>query len=821
MSNSIGEPHVSSFAQSGVPPAAPGVPAFSRPGLWRATLDHAGWVLASAAVAALLAALYAWSLPSLYQADVVLRPETDEVRGFSGRKPGNGSQVADLDLAALTSRAVLTAVVRDNRLDIVAAGHQLPVAGPLWARLKGAVSGSPVAPPLGALAQYAWGGEQISVGEFELPEAMLNQRLALTALDGTHYRLVGPDGHALLAGEVGQLAQAGGIALRVTRLSARPGTGFVLMRRDEVSAVDALARTLVVDDRTRERDPGSGLAGVAGAPAAASAGEGVRIAWRDPDRRLAVAVVGDIARSYVESQVRHRSDEAARTLAFVNAELPRVRAELEMAEGALARYRAHAGSMQPTQDAQSYLSGSIEYQRQISALGLERARLLRQYMPESQEVRAIDQQIAQLKGDRRMLDSRLQGLSEAERESVSLTRDVKVAEDTYMSLRNRAQMLSLTKSDSRSDVQLLDAAAVPLIPAGPDRLLISGAGALLGLLLGGGGAWLAARARFHMADAVTLERNCALPIVGEICFSPEQARLERQPPAQACLAAGAAPAAAPVPLLLGNATPALPQLVARTMHGLPVLSPLVATAAAAACVPAAPATPLHDRHLLARQHPHALAVEGLRGLRAALHFSMDTAENVIVAMTSATAGAGKTFNAINLAVLAAEAGWRVLIVDADLRRGDVAARFGQPASPGLADLLGGRVSLQQTIRPTAVSGLSLLAAGTPPGNPSELLMLPALRDTLQRCDESYDLVIVDTPPVLAVADATLVSRLAGATILVVRADDTPEEKVAEALKRLERAQARLIGGVLNGIRPRRGSHADTSAYLHRSAEHAI
>lgn len=650
------------------------------------------------------------------------------------------------------------------------------------------------------------------------------------------------------------------MVLRVDRLVARPGTVFSLRHRDEASAVEQLARTLSVVPR-------------------GAAGDGWQIAWRDTDRHRVAAVVNDIARTYVERQAAYRQQEAERALAFVQGELPRVRAELEQAEGALARYRARSGSLQPTQEAQSYLSGSIEYQRQISALRVERARLLRYFTGESQEVRAVDAQIAQLDGDRRRLDSRLHGLSEAERESVALTRDVRVAEDTYMRLRNREQALMLARADRGGEVRLLDPAVVPVLAAGPPRARIAAAGGASGLLVGAALAMLLRRRRGRMADAATLEGRFHLPVLGEIVYSPEQLRLEREAPATVALThertpvllAHALPRAGMDPVMGGvdadvvhaatghgahlrgsdptrqgndeaangvdgangaNGAEAADAQAGSTADGatdewcglslagpepepprhagvpgtwmrhdafrrppLPVAMPgpppamtamtvmtampsstAVSPMAALAPVGAPRTTVLHDRYLLARRAPDALAVETLRSLRAALHFILASAPNGVLAMTSATAAAGKTFGAINLATLA------------------------------------------HVMQPTAVAGLALLPAGAPPRNPAELLMLPALRDTLQSCDASFDLVIVDTPPVLAVADATFVSHLAGATLLCVRADDTPADKVAEAVRRLHLAGARLVGSVLNAVdADHAGRHAETRDFLRRGA----
>lgn len=827
-------------------------------------------------VGAVAAALYAWSLAPVYSADAVVRPAASDTRALMGNLTGRDTGAEPIDTGFLTSRTVLGRVVRDNGLDIEAAPRQVPVLGALWAlwALSAPAPQGVAAPPplVGAVAgldRFGWGGEAIAIGRFEVgradgvdggEERGDNRVLTLVAGGSGRYRVESADGRLLLTGTVGETARGAGMVLRVDRLVARPGTVFSLRHRDEASAVEQLARTLSVVPR-------------------GAAGDGWQIAWRDTDRHRVAAVVNDIARTYVERQAAYRQQEAERALAFVQGELPRVRAELEQAEGALARYRARSGSLQPTQEAQSYLSGSIEYQRQISALRVERARLLRYFTGESQEVRAVDAQIAQLDGDRRRLDSRLHGLSEAERESVALTRDVRVAEDTYMRLRNREQALMLARADRGGEVRLLDPAVVPVLAAGPPRARIAAAGGASGLLVGAALAMLLRRRRGRMADAATLEGRFHLPVLGEIVYSPEQLRLEREAPATVALThertpvllAHALPRAGMDPVMGGvdadvvhaatghgahlrgsdptrqgndeaangvdgangaNGAEAADAQAGSTADGatdewcglslagpepepprhagvpgtwmrhdafrrppLPVAMPgpppamtamtvmtampsstAVSPMAALAPVGAPRTTVLHDRYLLARRAPDALAVETLRSLRAALHFILASAPNGVLAMTSATAAAGKTFGAINLATLA------------------------------------------HVMQPTAVAGLALLPAGAPPRNPAELLMLPALRDTLQSCDASFDLVIVDTPPVLAVADATFVSHLAGATLLCVRADDTPADKVAEAVRRLHLAGARLVGSVLNAVdADHAGRHAETRDFLRRGA----
>lgn len=747
---------------------------------------------ALAAAGALVGALYGGALPSVYEADARVRMLGAGAAPWHDSAGGTGA----FEPRLLTSRALLAPVVRAQGLDIEAAPLTMPWLAAAWSWLArpGADDGLLPAPWL-APARYGWGGERIVIERFDVPEAMLNQPFVIEVGDAGHFRLLGPDGAGLLHGRTGATAgtspaaPGGGVSLRVGRFTARPGTRFTLVRRDAASAVAALAGTLTVGAERRDMAPGSAAASSdsSGVP-----GDELRIAWRDADPRRASAVVNAVADAFVAAHARQHNEQASRTLAFVESELPRVRADLEQAEQALARHRARAGSMAPSQEAQSYLSGSIEYQRQISALRMERARLLRRYTPENQEVRAIDDQIEQLRQDRRSLDGRLQNLSEAERNQVSLARDVRVAEETYMTLRRQAQWLGLAESDATSNVQLLDRAVLPMVPAGPPRVAITAGGAALGLLLGLAVATARRRLATGVSSAAAVEAGLELPVVCEIVFSPEQRALEHR--------AGTA-----------RRLPALPGTEAEHRPEIDGTADGPADGAATAG--------LRDQFLLARQHPDALAVECLRTLRTALRLGLLAEGRRTVAMTSPGTGAGKTFGVVNLAVLAAEAGMRVLLVDADLRRGGVARHFGVADAPGLSAVLAGRSSVADAVRPSGTPGLWLLVAGTPPSNPSELLTGPCLREMMAAGAERFDLVLVDTPAVLAVSDAMLVCHVTSATLLFLRAGKTSEADAAEALRQLGRAGAHVVGGVLNGVSERAAGrlHCEETRRLARAS----
>jgi receptor protein-tyrosine kinase len=211
----------------------------------------------------------------------------------------------------------------------------------------------------------------------------------------------------------------------------------------------------------------------------------------------------------------------------------------------------------------------------------------------------------------------------------------------------------------------------------------------------------------------------------------------------------------------------------------------------------------------ARLHPLTLGappdsahVEAFRRLRTNLQF-LDRPHRVMV-VTSAVSGEGSTTTACNLALALADAGYRVLLIDLNLRRPSVRRYMELPPGPGVADVLAGRASMQQALRRWIVGGLDVLPAGPVPPNSSELLASPAADAMLDDVGKHYSFVILDVPALLPVADAAAVAARADGAVLVVRYGKTSEEQVAGAVSALGVVQAPVLGIALTGTpAPRR------------------
>lgn len=210
--------------------------------------------------------------------------------------------------------------------------------------------------------------------------------------------------------------------------------------------------------------------------------------------------------------------------------------------------------------------------------------------------------------------------------------------------------------------------------------------------------------------------------------------------------------------------------------------------------------------ILALTKPDDLVIEALRSLRTSLHFGMLDATTNTVLLTSAAPGAGKSFTAVNLATVAAQAGQKVCIVDADLRKGYLRRYFGKEKdAPGLAELLAKEKTLEEVLIQGPVEGLSIITTGRYPPNPSELLMRAEFETLLQTLNDRFDLIIIDGPPALAVTDPVVIGRYTGATILIARHLETMMGEIEAVRRTFETAGVKITGAILNGYKMAEGA----------------
>lgn len=723
-------------APAALPPRAP----FSLVDLLRTIFVKRALVLAVTISALAISGAYLFFTPPMFESSVVLQMEErrqkltglEDLSGFLS----DAASPAETEIEIIRSRTLLGAVVDALGLDVEATPRRVPLIGAALARRWGGTA--PAAARFG-LARYGWGGERIHVERLQVPDDLLGERLVLTALDGGRYRIETPEGTLLAEGVTGERASGGSgpseIEVLVAELVARPGTEFSLLKRDRAAVVSELRAALRVRETGRKT--------------------GVLVAsYEGQDPREVTDTLNAIAETYLRRNVDRKSAEAAQMLAFLESQLPLLKANVEEAEGALNVFQREKRSVDISQETEAMLARAVRNETALQELKLQLTDLRQRFTESHPSVVATQQKIARMQDERAALDQQMRGLPERELDSARLTRDVKVASELYVLILNKAQEIKVARSGVIGNVTVLDVAETPRRPAWPRARVVLALGLLLGLGLGVAAALVRSAFEVGAEDPDEIEARTGLPVFVMVPHSDAEVRLDRSS---------------------GRAKGAF-------------------------------------RPALAEAEPTDLAIEGLRSLRTALQFALVEARNNVISLGAPAPGVGKSFVSVNLAHLLASAGKRVLLVDGDLRRGRLHRYFSLERAPGLSDVLSGAVTLDAALRRTTIDHLHVLSTGHIPPNPAELLASHRFQQLLVALSQRYDLVLVDTPPVLAVTDPALVARHAGVNLLVLRAGAHSMHEIVHAVKQLNQAGVRLQGAILNEVESGRSRYAGTGRY---------
>lgn len=453
-------------------------------------------------------------------------------------------------------------------------------------------------------------------------------------------------------------------------------------------------------------------------------------------------ILDDILRTYVRQNVELRSAEAENTLKFLETQLPALKREMDVAEAAYNAYRQSRGSLDLNLETQSVLQSLVEVDNQIVALKQERDELRQSFTAEHPRVQAVDQRLQRLRERRNQFDADVNKLPDTQQKVLRLARDVEVSTTLYTDLINTAQQLRVSKAGTVGDVRVLDQSAVSREPVGLKAPAVLAIAALFGIIASLGAVWVIRTLRVVVEDPETIESQLGLPVYATIPHSPEEAAIVRR---------------------------------AKSSKGV------------------------KSGELLAIRNPEDDAVESLRGLRTTIHFALMDAPHNSLLITGSSPGLGKSFISKNLGAVLANAGQRIVIIDADLRKGHINKEFGLRRETGVSEYVAGSVKLEDIVKPTSVPNLWVVTTGQIPPNPSELLMHQRFEQMLDMLGEQFDTLIVDAPPILAVSDAAIIGRLTGATLMVARAGRHPLAELEQAVRRLNHAGVAVKGFVFNDL----------------------
>ncbi|EGQ9280605.1 polysaccharide biosynthesis tyrosine autokinase [Vibrio vulnificus] len=473
----------------------------------------------------------------------------------------------------------------------------------------------------------------------------------------------------------------------------------------------------------------------------------LQLSFEGENRKQIGELLNHISQTYFLQNVERNSAEAEKSLTFLKGHLPDIKTSLTTAEDTLNRFRQDNESIDLGLEAKSTLDVMVKLEAQLNELTFKESEISQRFTKDHPAYRSLLDKRETLLKERERLNQQVQKLPKTQREVLRMTRDVEVNQQIYIQLLNKVQELSIIKAGTVGNVRILDEAQSYAKPVKPKKPLIVVLATLLGGMLSV--ALVLVKAALHRG----VENPDEIEQIGlSVYASVPKSNLQLE----------------------------LANKLARKKRNT-------------------------DLTLLAESNPADLSIEALRGLRTSLHFAMMEAKNNVLMISGPAPGIGKSFVSTNFAAVAAKTGQKVLLIDADMRKGYLQQCFGLNWENGLSDLLSGKITRDVAVQSAKVENLDIITRGQVPPNPSELLMHPRFKELVDWASENYDLVIIDTPPVLAVTDPSIVGAIAGTTLMVARFGQNTVKEIDVARSRFEQAGIEVKGVILNAIEKKASS----------------
>ncbi|EMX9178764.1 tyrosine-protein kinase Wzc [Citrobacter sedlakii] len=679
------------------------------------------WVLGITALFALCAVIYTLFATPIYSADALVQIEQNagsslvqDINSALSDKP----PASEAEIQLIRSRLVLGKTVDDLDLDISVSKNTFPLFGAGWERLMGRQN------------------ETVKVTTFTLPKGMNDQVFTLNVLDDKSYALTS-DGGFSARGQIGQTLNKDGVTMVVSEIHARPDTEFTVNKFSTLGMINTLQNNLTVTETGKDT-------GV------------LSLTFTGEDREQIREILDSITRNYLEQNVARKSEEAAKSLAFLAKQLPEVRSRLDVAENKLNAYRQDKDSVDLPLEAKAVLDSMVNIDAQLNELTFKEAEISKLYTKAHPAYRTLLEKRQALEDEKAKLNGRVTAMPKTQQEIVRLTRDVESGQQVYMQLLNKQQELQINEASTVGDVRIVDPAIAQPGVLKPKKGLIILGSIILGLMLSIVGVLLRSLFNRGIESPQVLEEN-GISVYASIPLSEWQKARDN----------------------------------VKTIKGVKRYK---------------------QSQLLAVGNPTDLAIEAVRSLRTSLHFAMMQAQNNVLMLTGVSPSIGKTFVCANLAAVISQTNKRVLLIDCDMRKGYTHELLGTNNVNGLSDILVGKGDISACARPTSIPNFDLVPRGQVPPNPSELLMSERFGELIKWASSHYDLVLIDTPPILAVTDAAIVGRHAGTTLMVARYAVNTLKEVETSLSRFGQNGIQVKGVILNSIFRRATGYQDYGYY---------
>lgn len=470
-----------------------------------------------------------------------------------------------------------------------------------------------------------------------------------------------------------------------------------------------------------------------------------------------------IVLSYIAQNQTRGSEQTIKTIAFMEKQIPDLKQKLEASEAIFNKFREQSGTIDVGQEASILLSENAGIDSQLSELKLKKAELTTYYTEEHPLVVQINDQLRVLNARKQQIDNTINKLPEVQREFLTLSEDVSINRELYLTILKNYEQLKIVKAGEVSDARIIDLPINTYRTVTPKKQLIMGLATLAGALLGALLVFIMNLLRNVVKDPERIESKTGVPVIATI---PRSSVLSR----------------------LGVNKKAAPRMLAHVDNS-------------------------------------SLTYEAIKSLRTSLILGMptvvsDTKQAKVILVTGESPGVGKSFISANLSEVFAQLNKKVLVIDADMRLGELHKVFSMSQYNGLADYLlqddsivshdttvdvpaineTSNFGIENFIHPSGMEHIDFIPRGKHPINPASLLIGDRFSALLAKLKSQYDYIVIDSPPILAASDAMVLAQHADQILMVTRYDESMERQLTYAVKQMHKSNIQVDGIILNDVK---------------------
>ncbi|MGO3888099.1 polysaccharide biosynthesis tyrosine autokinase [Psychrobacter sp. AOP29-E1-7] len=475
----------------------------------------------------------------------------------------------------------------------------------------------------------------------------------------------------------------------------------------------------------------------------------IQLSMTGANQQQTSLILKQIVLSYIDQNQSRGSEETTKTISFMETQIPTLKKKLEDSEAVFNDFRKKYGTIDVGKEAELLLTENSQIDAQLNELKLKKADLTTYYTEEHPLVVQINEQLAVLNARKNEIDDTIAGLPEIQREFLQLSADTTINREIYLTLLKNYEQLKIVKAGQIGFARIIDLPISTYKAIAPKKLQIMILAMLLGAMLGTMLVLLKNMLRDVVKDPERLEAKTGIPVIATIPRSPLLTRLGKNKNA--------------------------------------------------------------SNRLLAYVDNNSLSYEAVKSLRTSLMFGMPKEGKAgqrarVILITGESPSVGKSFISANLTEVFAQLNKKLLVIDADMRMGELHKMFNMDKNNGLAECLLQRSDATQTssnlssfIHPTTIDNIDFMPRGQHPRNPASLLANGSFNHLMAELNLHYDYIVIDSPPVLAASDAMILAQHADKVLMVTRYDDSIEGQLVYAVNQMNKANIKVDGIILNDV----------------------